>query len=87
LLNNRKNEGYKITDLTTITMGIKLKKTIPKFTHYPINKKPHSKNYRAPKFPEYGDEITRRAYTLLILYHHTQNGTTVLDSRFQHSTG
>ena len=25
--------------------------------------------------------------TLLILYHHTQNGTTVLDSRFQHSTG
>jgi hypothetical protein len=40
LLNNRKNEGYKITDLTTITMGIKLKKTIPKFTPYPINKKP-----------------------------------------------
>ena len=25
--------------------------------------------------------------SLLILYHHTQNGTTVLDSRFQHSTG
>jgi len=25
--------------------------------------------------------------TLLILYHHTQNGTTVLDSRFQHATG
>ncbi|SVB42053.1 uncharacterized protein METZ01_LOCUS194907, partial [marine metagenome] len=23
--------------------------------------------------------------TRLILYHHTQNGTTVLDSRFQHS--
>jgi len=44
LLNNRKNEGYKITDLTTITMGIKLKKTIPKFTHHPTNKKPIQKN-------------------------------------------
>ena len=26
-------------------------------------------------------------YTRFILYHHTQNGTTVIDSRFQHSTG
>jgi len=68
LLNNRKNEGYKITDLTTITMGIKLKKTIPKFTHYPINKKPHSKRYRNPKSLEYGDEITRRAYLPVLFY-------------------
>jgi len=51
------------------------------------NIKPRSKKYRDPKSSEYGDEITRRAYTRLILYHHTQNGTTVLDSRFQHSTG
>ena len=49
--------------------------------------KTHPKKYRDLKSSEYGNKITRRAYTLLILYHHTQNGTTVLDSRFQHSTG
>jgi len=33
---------------------------ISKSTHHPTNKKAHSKKYRAPKLPEYGDEITRR---------------------------
>ena len=56
LLNNRKNEGYKITDLTTITMGIILKKTIPKFTHYPINKKPHKMWGCKPENKERNDE-------------------------------
>jgi len=39
---------------------------IPKSAHHPLNKKNHCKKYRTKKSPEYGNEITRRAYTLLI---------------------
>ncbi len=49
-------------------------------------KKPDPKNTEPQNHPNTAMKSPGEPYTRFILYHHTQNGTTVLDSRFQHST-
>ena len=52
-----------------------------------IKKVDKTKNTETQNRPNTAMKSPGEPTTLLILYHHTQNGTTVLDSRFQHSTG
>jgi len=53
----------------------------------PLNRMGKTKNVEPQNRPNTVMKSPGEPTTLLILYHQTQNGTTVLDSRFQHSTG
>ena len=57
------------------------------YTIIPQTKNPAPKNTEPQNRPNTAMKSPGEPYTRFILYHHTQNGTTVLDSRFQHSTG
>ncbi|MBT6517531.1 MAG: hypothetical protein HOK59_07305 [Candidatus Marinimicrobia bacterium] len=59
----------------------------PNLTIIPQTKKPDPKNTEPQNPPNTAMKSPGEPYTRFILDHHTQNGTTVLDSRFQHSTG